>query len=69
MEFCFSIGYVIDSRHDLQKARFTSAIGANHTNFCTGKKGQGHVIQDDLVAMGFTSFLQCINEFGHGIGA
>ena len=65
-EFGFTIGHVVHTRHDLQQARLTRSIGADHPDLGTGQEGERDVVEDDLVAVRLARLLQCVDELGHG---
>ena len=64
-----TIGDVVDAGHDLEEAGLTRTVRADNTDLRARQEGQGHVIEDDLVAVSLTCLAQGVNELSHGQGA
>src|SRR3546814_12429209 len=43
---------VVKPGHDLQQRRLARAVGTDHTDLRPVQEREGHVVEDDLVAMG-----------------
>src|SRR5262249_31247768 len=60
-----AVADLIDPRHDPQQAGFTRAVGTDDADFGAGEEVQGHVVEDDLVAVRTTRLFERVNELSH----
>ena len=57
---------VVEPGHDLQQRRLARAVGADDTDLGAVQERQGHVVEDDLVAMGLAHVAQGEDVLSHG---
>ena len=57
---------VVQARHDLEQRRLAGTVGADHADLRPVQEGQGHVVEDDLVAVGLAHVAQGEHIFRHG---
>ena len=61
-----AVGDLLLTRHDLKQRGLAHTVGAHDANLRAGVERQGHVIQNDLVAMRLARLIHLKNELGHG---
>ena len=63
----FAAGDFLDTGHDLKESRLAHAVRPDDADLSAGVEGQGHIIEDDLVAMRFARLVHLVDEFSHGL--
>jgi hypothetical protein len=56
----------VEARHDLEERRLSGAVGTDHADLRPVQEREGHVVEDDLVAMGLAHVAQGEHIFRHG---
>ncbi|CAB5001197.1 unannotated protein [freshwater metagenome] len=64
-ELGLAIRHLVEAGHDLDKARLSGPVGADDADLRAGKEREGHVIEDDLVAVGLACLMKGVNELSH----
>jgi len=60
-----AVGNLLLACHDLEQGRLAHAVGAHDTDLGAGVKRQGHVVENDLVAMRFARLVHLVDELCH----
>ena len=60
-----AVGDLLLAGHDLEQRRLAHAVGAHDANLGAREKAQGHVIEDDLVAMALARLEHLVDELCH----
>ena len=53
----------VEAGHDAQQRGLAHAVGAHHADFRAGQEAQGHVVEDDSIAVGLARLDHLIDEF------
>ncbi|CAB4970225.1 unannotated protein [freshwater metagenome] len=64
-ELGLAVRHFVESGHDLYEARLSGAIGPDDADFRAGKEREGHVIEDDLVAVRLACLIKGVDELSH----
>ena len=64
-ECSVAVTQLVEPGHNLQNGRLSRAVWAHHSDFRSGKKRHGDVVEDDLFAHFFAGFDHGVNEFRH----
>ena len=57
---------VVEPRHDLEQRRLAGAVGADDADLGAVQEREGHVVEDDLVAVGLAHVAQGEDVLSHG---
>ncbi len=60
-----AVGDLLETGHDLEQRGLAHTVGAHDADLGTGIERQGHVVEDDLVAMRLARLVHLINELCH----
>ena len=58
--------HLFQARHNLEQRGLAHTVGAHDADLRAGIERKRHIVQNDLVAMGFARLIHLINEFSHG---
>ena len=65
-ELGVAVGNLLDARHDLEQRGLAHAVGTHDADLGARIEGQGHVVEDDLVAMRLARLIHLVDELCHG---
>ena len=61
-----AVRWRVQTGHDAQHARLAGAVGADDADLGARQERQGHVVEDDLVAVRFARLVHRVDELRHG---
>ena len=64
-ELGVTVGDLLETGHDLEQRGLAHAVGAHDADLGTGIERQGHVVEDDLVAMRLARLIHLVDELCH----
>ena len=60
-----AVGRLLQTRHDLQDGGLARTVRADHADLRARQEREGHVVEDDLVAVGLPRLAQGVDELRH----